>query len=49
MQSQEFKYSNAIVRVHRPDLAEDERAKRTKEVISSAEKLLKGMIKNENH
>ena len=48
MQCQEFKYSNAIVRVHRPDLAEDEREKRIKEVKRSAEKLLKGMIKNAN-
>ena len=46
MQSQEFKYENAIVRVHRPDLAEDEKQKRMKEIRSSAEKLLKGVMKN---
>ncbi len=47
MQSQEktFTYPNAIVRVHRPDLAEDERARRMTEVKKSAEKLLKGVLK----
>ena len=47
MQCQEFKYANAIVRVHTPDLAEDEKQRRMKEVKSSAEKLLKGVMKNE--
>lgn len=50
MQSQEktFKYANAIVKVHIPDLAEGERQRRMKEVRSSAEKILKGVIKNEH-
>ena len=47
MQSQEFKYENAIVRVHRPDLAEDEKQRRMKEIKNSAEKILKGVIKND--
>ena len=47
MQSQEIRYSNAIVRVHRPDLANDEREKRMKEIRISAEKILKGVIKND--
>ena len=46
-QVQTFKYHNAIVRVHRPDLAEDEKQKQMKEIKSSAEKLLKEVIKNE--
>lgn len=50
MQSQEktFKYPNATVRVHIPDLAEDERQRRMNEIKKSAEKLLKGVIKNAN-
>lgn len=47
MQSQEFKYHNAIVRVHIPDLAEDERQKRMKELKRTAEMILKEVIKNE--
>lgn len=49
MQSQEktFEYPNAIVTVHIPDLAEDERQRRMKEIKRSAEKILKGVIKNE--
>ena len=47
MQSQEFKYHNAIVRVHTPDLAEDERQRRMQEAIKSAEKILREVIKNE--
>lgn len=47
MQSQEktFKYPNATVTVHTPDLAEDERAKRMAEIKRSAEKLLKATMK----
>ena len=50
MQSQEriFKYPNAIVRVHIPDLAEDEKQRRMNEIKKAAEKLLKGVIKNAN-
>ena len=47
MQSQEFKYANAIVKVHIPDLAEDEKQRRMKEIRSSAEKILKGVMTNE--
>ena len=43
-----YKYPNATVRVHRPDIAEDERAKRMKEIKISAEMLLREMIKNEH-
>ena len=48
MQCRVFQYSNATVRVHIPDLANDEREKRLKEVKRSAEILLKGVIKNES-
>ena len=47
MQSQEFKYANAIVKVHIPDLAEDEKQRRMKEIKCSAEKIIKGVMKNE--
>lgn len=49
MQSREqvFKYPNATVRVHIPDLADDERIKREKELKRSAEILLREVIKNE--
>lgn len=49
MQSREqvFHYPNAIVRVHRPDIAEDERAKRMAEIKRSAEMLLREVIRNE--
>ena len=47
MQSQEktFKYSNATVRVHIPDLAEDEKQKRMAEVKRTAEKILKEQLR----
>lgn len=35
-----FVYSNCIVRVHIPDLTEEERARRMKEIQRAAEKLL---------
>lgn len=49
MQSREqiFKYPNATVRVHRPDLANEERERRLKEVKLSAEILLREIIKQE--
>ena len=49
MQSQDriFEYPNAVVRVHIPDLAEDERQRRIKEVKISAEKILKEVMRNE--
>lgn len=37
-----FIYPNAIVRVHIPDLAEDERNRRMKEIKKYAEELLRG-------
>ena len=42
-----FKYPNATVRVHRPDLAPEEREKRLNAVKKSAEMLLREVIKNE--
>ena len=50
MQSREqiFKYPNATVRVHRPDVCEEEKTKRMKEIKLSAEMLLREMIKNEH-
>jgi hypothetical protein len=50
MQSREqvFKYPNAIVRVHRPDVADDERERRMKEIKRSAEMLLREVIRNEH-
>lgn len=49
MQSREmvFEYPNAIVRVHRPDLADDEREKRMREIKRAAEMLLKGVVTND--
>ena len=47
MQSRVFEYPNATVRVHIPDIAEDERNKRIKEIKLSAELLLKALIKSE--
>lgn len=37
-----FTYPNAIVRVHIPDLAEDERSRRMKEVQRAAQQILRG-------
>ena len=45
MKSQEFKYANATVRVHRPDLAEDEKQKRMAEIKRTAEKTIKEKLK----
>ena len=42
-----FKYPNATVRVHIPDLAPEEREKRQNAVKKSAEILLREVIKNE--
>lgn len=47
MQSRVFEYPNAIVRVHIPDLADDEREKRMREIKRSAELLLKGVMAND--
>ena len=47
MQSRVFEYPNATVRVHFPDLAENEREKRIKEIKLSAEMLLRALVKSE--
>lgn len=44
-QTKIFEYPNAIVRVHIPNLAKEEREKRLKEIKLSAEKLLREVIK----
>lgn len=46
-QTKVFKYPNATVRVHIPDLANDEREKRLKEIKLAAEMLLREVIRNE--
>lgn len=45
MQSRVFEYPNAIVRVHIPDIAPEEREKRMREIKRSAEILLRGVVK----
>ena len=47
MQCRVFEYPDAIVRVHIPDLADEERAKRMREIKRSAELLLKGVMAND--
>lgn len=47
MQCRVFEYPNAIVRVHIPDLAPEEREKRMREIKRSAEILLKGVLAND--
>lgn len=51
MQSREqvFKYPNATVRVHIPDLAPEVKEKRHKEIKLAAEMLLREVIRNESH
>ena len=44
MQCRVFEYPNATVRVHIPDLAPEEKAKRMNEIKKAAEKLLKGVV-----
>lgn len=46
-QTKIYKYPNATVRVHIPDLAPEEREKRLNAVKKSAEMLLREVIKNE--
>ena len=46
-QTKIFKYPNATVRVHIPDLAPEEREKRLNAVKKSAELLLREVLKNE--
>lgn len=40
-----FTYPNAIIRVYRPDLAEDERTKRMKAIHNATIKILKEVVK----
>lgn len=44
-----FRFDNAIIRVHRPILTDEERAKRMKAIEKSAIALLKDVMKHENH
>ena len=46
-QTKVFKYPNATVRVHIPDLAPEERERRLNKLKKSAELLLREVIKNE--
>ena len=46
-QTKIFKYPNATVRVHIPDLAPEEREKRLNAVKKSAEMLLREVLRNE--
>ena len=48
MQSRVFEYPNATVRVHFPDVADNEREKRIKEIKLSAELVLKALLKSES-
>lgn len=43
--TQVFTYPNAIVRVHFPDLTDDENKRRMKKIHKAAEELLKDQIK----
>ena len=44
-----FTYPNAVVRVHFPDLTEEENRKRMQEIRKVAEEILKERIRNETH
>ena len=46
-QTKVFTYPNAIVRVHIPDLAPEERERRLNNLKISAEKLLREVVRNE--
>ena len=46
-QTRVFNYPDAIVRVHIPDLAPEEKEKREKEIKLAAEMLLREVIRNE--
>ena len=43
-----FTYPNAIIRVYRPNLTEEERAKRHQAIYDAAVKILKEVAKNEH-
>lgn len=44
-----FTYPNAIVRVHFPDLTDEEQKKRMKKIRKAAEELLKDEVFKKNH
>lgn len=44
-----FEYPNAIIRVHIPDLTEEERARRMKRVHDAAADLIKSTMKGGRH
>lgn len=46
---QEIIYSNAIVRVHRPDITQEERKRRMMQVYKAAENVLKSKMKGERN
>lgn len=48
MQTKTYTYSNAVVRVHFPDINEAERKQRLKGVQKAAEVLLKAVYCNKN-
>ena len=48
-QMKTFTHPNAIVRVHFPDLTDEEQKRRMKRIYKAAEELLKEKIKNETH
>lgn len=45
----EFKYPNMIIRVHIPDLTDEERQRRMKQLHKATEELLKERLKNERN
>ena len=47
--SQTFTYPNMIVRVHFPDLTDDERKKRSKELYKAAEDILKSAVERKKN
>lgn len=44
---QEFIYPNMVVRVHRPDITQEERNRRMKQIYKVAESVLKAKLKGE--
>lgn len=48
-ETREFMYDNMIVRVHFPDITDDERARRMKKIHDSAARLLKSEIERKKN
>ena len=46
---QEFIYPNMVVRVHRPDITQEERNRRMKQIHKAAENVLKAQMKGERN